>query len=375
MAKFTSIWGDLNVGHVKPKEEDKKDPPKDPPEDPKGDETIQTGDPNVSTDDTDPPAGDPPAADPAPTAKTDPPKAGDPPAEPEYDEDEIERAYNLLIDEGVLPEPKEGEEFDVSPAGLADGVAASVRSQVAAELAAIPDTVQQYYAHVMEGNDPKAFKPSVPINWDEINLEEDGNKETALLQFYVNQGMTVDDAKEEIEDVKTAGKLDKKAEVARESLVTVQEANKTAKVEKEAKAKAAADKKANDEIAELKSTIDSSKSIAGFDLDDKRKAAFKEYLFKVKPRTGKTQMQENMASEDRRMNIAFLDFVNYNKEDLKKEVTTDLTKTRRKKLARYTDKGVTGSNSSKSVTTKVDTKKGKVAFPTIFGSQSIEVED
>jgi len=371
MAKFTSIWGDLNVGSVIPKEDSKNPPPVGvvkSEEDADDDDTIQAADPTI---DVEEPEVDTPPGSPAPEA----PKTPKEVVEQNYDEDEIERAYNLLIDEGVLPEPKEGDEFDISPAGFADATAAAIRQGVANELAAIPDSVQQFYAHVMEGKDPSSFKVNVPIDWDEINLDIEANKETALMQFYVNQGMTVEDAREEIEDVKAADKLDKKAEIAREALVTLQTANKTAKAERDAKAQAVADKKVNDEIEALKKTIDTSDSIAGFELNEKRRAEFKDYLFKVKPRTGKTQMQENMANEDRRMNIAFLDFVNYNKEDLKKEVTTDLTKTRRKKLTRFSDTRVKGSNSSQSVTTKVDSKKGKVIFPTIFGAQSIQVED
>jgi len=371
MAKFPSIWGDLEVGQVTPKDDKKVEPVK--KEEPKkGDDEEKIVDDEEQ---------DEAAIEAARIAKEEAEAAKGTNEEEEtgaieYDDEQIEAAYNMLIDEGVLPEPVEGDEgFDVSSAGLADSVGAAIRKGLADEIAAIPEPVQQFYAHYMEGKDPSSFKVSAPIIWDEVNLETGDNKETALLQFYVNQGMSVEDAREEVEDVKTAGKLDKKAEVARDSLVKIQEANNTAKAAQEKKAKAQAQKEADDEINAIKATIDSAESIADFKLDDKKRAAFKEYLFKVKPRTGKTQMQENMSSEDRRLNIAFLDFVNYNKEDLKKEVTTDLTKTRKKKLARFSDKGVKGSNSSKSVTTKVDSKKGKAVFPTIFGSQSMEVED
>jgi hypothetical protein len=382
MTKFPSIWGDINVGHVTAKDESSEAKTKVPAEPDKkekvkteidDDDTssadVETSEVEVETEEQE--------KEESSKGKPDPKEKEEEgaPEKIEYSEAEIERAYNLLIDEGILPEPAEGDDFDVTPSGLADATAAAVRKNVAEELAAIPESVQQYYAHVMSGNDPQEFKLNAPINWDDVNLDDDASKETTLKQFYLNQGMSEEDALEEIEDVKTTGKLDKKAEVAREALVKSQTAAKAAKEEKDTKARAIADKKANEEIVELKATIDSAKSIAGFDLDDKRRAAFKDYLFKVRPRTGKTQMQENMANEDRRMNIAFLDFVNYNKEDLTKEITSDLTKTRRKKLSRFSDKGVTSSNSSKSITTKSDSKKGKLVFPTIFGAQSMEVED
>ena len=359
MTKFASIWGDLTVGKVEPAPDKPKDTPAaaaptppepDEPEVPKPVEPVEVV--------------------PSPIEVPVPP-------EPlEFKDEEIERTYNMLIDEGVLPEPEDGSEgFDISPAGLADAVAAVTRKKLQEEISAIPESVQQFYAHVMEGKDPGSFELQTPIIWDEVNLDDESNQEQALMQFYVNQGMTSEEAREEVDDVKVAGKLEKKADVAREALVKVQAANISAKNAREAEATAAKQQEVDDEVEELKKTIDSSKSIAGFDLNDKKKSQFKDYLFKVKPRTGKTQMQENMSSEDRRMNIAFLDFVDYTKADLKKEVQSDMTKKRKKRLTRYSDKGVRGSNSSKSVTTKTDVNKGKIVFPSIFGNQSVDIED
>lgn len=367
MAKFASIWGDLTVGNVAPAEEKKDERKKvETPENPEGDETIQTKDDKVTTEEEDV------------VEKVDPPKEAEEeePEALEFDEDEIEKTYNLLVDEGVLPEPEEDDEgFDMSPTGLADAIAAVTRKNVAAEISAIPDSVQQFYAHVMDGNDPSSFKVSVPIVWADVNIEEEDAQVAALTQFYVNQGMSVDEAKEEIEDVKESGKLYKKADVAQEALIKIQTANEELRKKKATQEEKEADKKAKKEIDDLKTTIDSAETIAGFKLDTKRRKEFKEYLFKVKPRTGKTQMQENMSSEERRMNIAFLDFVDYNKADLKREVQTDLTKKRKKRLTRYSDKGVRGSNSSKSVTTKTDVNKGKIVFPSIFGTQEVDIED
>ena len=86
-------------------------------------------------------------------------------------------------------------------------------------------------------------------------------------------------------------------------------------------------------------------------------------------------MQQNMADDSRRLQIAFMDFINYNKEDISKEISTGLTKTRKKKLARYSDKSVSNANSSASVKTKTNAGKGKIKFPTIFGNSTIEIED
>ena len=157
--------------------------------------------------------------------------------------------------------------------------------------------------------------------------------------------------------------------------ITKEQDEKIARTELEKKNEQAALKQQKEEISKIEKTIDEADEYAGFKLDEKKKKAFKDYLFKVNPRTGKTQMQENMMNADRKLTVAFLDFVNYSKADLEKEVASGLTKDRKKKLARFTDKNVANVNGSKSVTTKTNTNRGKIKFPTIFGNTSIELED
>ena len=367
MTKFASIWGDLTVGNVSPAKEE--DAPPAVKVDKKPKDIVEKVDGDTEGEEN------PPVATATAAVVEEEVEAAEREAI-SFEDEEIEKAYNLLIDEGVLDEPAEGAEgFDVSPEGLADAIAAVTRKNVAAEIAAIPESVQQFYAHVMEGKEPSSFKLKTAIVWDEVNMDLDSNKELALTQFYVNQGMSLEEAQEEVEDVKVANKLDKKSDIARESLAKIQTSARTARKEKADAAAAKQTDTSNKEVEALRKSIDDLDTIAGFKPDAKKKEQFKDYLFKVKPRTGKTQMQENMASEDRRMNIAFLDFVDYTKADLKREVQTDMAKTRKKKLTRYSDKGVRGSNSSKSVTTKTDAKKGKINFPTIFGHQSVDIED
>lgn len=295
--------------------------------------------------------------------------------EEEYDfsEDDVSKAYTMLEEEGVL-EIGEDDDFEMSPKGLADAVAATVRNKMAAQIEAIPPTVQEYYAHIMEGKSPESFKPSAPIKWAEYNSSSDESKKVALREFYRRQGMAEDDIDEEIEDAEVSGKLEKKANMAIDSLEAQQAEEEAAQAAANAKAKADAEKARQADIDELKGIIDKSTEIAGFELNDDKRKAFKDYLFNVNPRTGKTQMQENMADENRRMTIAFLDFVNYSKADLTKEISSTLTKDRKKKLAKFTDKNAANTNSSAVVKTKAQ-NKGSIVFPSIFGTHKIEIED
>lgn len=309
------------------------------------------------------------------TAQSKPAAAKEEGEEEEYNfsEDDVSKAYTMLEEEGVL-EISEDDEFEMSPRGLADAVAATVRNKMAAQIEAIPSTVQDYYAHIMEGKSPESFKPAAPINWLEYNSSTDEAKKVALREFYRRQGMAEDDIDEEIEDAEVSGKLEKKANIALSSLEAQQAEEEEAAAAAKAKQKADAERAREADIAELKGIIDKSTEIAGFELNEEKKKAFKDYLFKVNPRTGKTQMQENMADEDRRMTIAFLDFVNYSKADLTKEISSTLTKDRKKKLAKFTDKNAGNTNSSAVVKTKAQSN-GSIVFPSIFGTHKIEIED
>lgn len=369
MAKFPSFWGDIEVGsEPAPAPEDKKvipkageDPPKEDPK-PNPDEEDPTEDPTPPASNEDPEGGE-----------GDPPKGTEEPEGYEFQEDDVAKAYEMLLEEGVLQED-EDDDFDITPAGLADKVGSTVRQMFQKELDSIPPVVNDFYAHVIDGKDPSSFKPTVAVKWAEFATETEDAQKQALEIFYKGQKMSDADIAEEIEELAASGKLAKKADIAVTALAAQQVEHDKVTTARETKAKADAAKVREDEIKGIQDRIDSMDEMAGFSLDDKKKKAFKDYLFKANPRTGKTLMQENMASEERRMRIAFLDFMDYNKEDLEKSIKTDLTKTRRKRLTKYTDKNVK-NRSGASVTTKTDGKKGKVKFPSIFGPSSIEVED
>ena len=362
MAKFTSIWGDLDV-----REEaiitEKPTPVKEDPVDLKKTPSVVT----TKVDDLDDSKPKPTEPKPKTTEQEDPED------EYEYSEEDVDKAYGMLEEEGIL-DLGEDEEFDATPKGLADAVAATVRNKLQEEIASIPPVVQEFYAHVMNKGDLSSFTPSSANSINDLDMDDESNQELVLRKLYAEQGMDSDDIEEEIADVKDAGKLAKKSSTA--YTVLAKQETDAINANKQASKKAAedAEKAAIKEVDEIKAQIDSMDEIANFKLDDDKKAAFKKYLFDINKRTGKTQMQENMNDTDRRMKIAFLDFIDYSKADIEKQITTKLTKKRRKNLSKYTDSNVKNRNSS-TVKTNINKKGGTIKFPSIFGSQSIEVED
>jgi hypothetical protein len=296
--------------------------------------------------------------------------------EPEYEfsEEDVSKAYTMLEEQGVLDLGPD-DEFENSPKGIAEAVAVTVKNKLQKEIDSIPKVVQEFYYHVAEGNSPDEFVPSDGMRWEKFSLDTEEEENAVLAELYRSQGMSDEEIQEELDDIIDPDKRTKKAEKALDVLI------KTEKLlDAQAELTRVAERKAHEaaqlaEIEQVKKTIDSTKEIAGFELDDSKREAFKNYLFKVNPKSGKTQMQENMSSEQRRMTIAYLDFVNYNKADLTTEVASQLTKDRKKKLSRYTDKNIRNSNSSEVVKTATNKNSGPLTFPSIFGTQKIEIED
>lgn len=375
--KFKTIWGDMEVNSVTPaepkKDEEVETPPAPgtedtPPEPPKKDEDTPPTPPTKETEEEEGTEG---ATPPEP-----PKKDEDPEDEYEFTEDDVSKAYTMLLDEDVL-ELDEDAEFDSTPAGLADAVAATVRKKLADEISAIPPVVQQFYAHVMDGKNPKEFEVPIESNWGEMLQTDEANQKAAYAEFLRRQNVEESAIADEVADAVERGVLDKKASVAFSSLISQQEKLDQARAEREKKVQKEAEDKRKQEIEQLNKTIDDMDEFAGFKLDDKKKSAFKDYLFKQNPRDGKTQMQKNMNDADRRLRLAFLDFMDYNRKDFEKDITTKVTKTRKKRLSRYSDQGTGNKNSSRVVKTKeqANRNKGRIKFPTIFGNQEIEVED
>jgi hypothetical protein len=286
----------------------------------------------------------------------------------EFSEDDVSKAYTMLEEEGIL-EIGEDDEFDSSPKGLGDAVAVTIKKKVDKIINSLPPEVHELYQHLRSGKPASEFTASTAqASWEDLDITEEDNQRKAMLQFLINNGSTPEEAKEEIEDLEVAGKLEDKADRAHKALVRKETKDKEAEAKvKEAK-ETAAIKARQDEIDGIKQEIDTLDEIAGFKLDDERKQEFKDYLFKVNPRTNKTQMQENMGNEDRRMTLAFLDYVNYNRLDMEKAVATDLTKKRKKKLSKYSDKNLKTSSGTKTVKAPEKNRNKQIKFPSIFSS-------
>jgi hypothetical protein len=387
MGEFKAFWGDMDFGSgsstsaplevdnknsagttskvsvkvdaapdLKFEEEEKpKEKPVDKPED---------GDTTKKPEEEETPAGTPPTEKPKKEEKTEDPID-------DFSEDELDRTFQFLDSQGIL-DLDDDEEFDATPEGIASAVATTIRKRVDAEFAGAPEAVKGLYNHLRAGKDIQDFDFVAPQDaWSEMNEDDEDNKKMAVAEFLILQGVDPEDVDEEVADLFESGKLDKKAELAFKTLIKKEGTDKTAKTEAKALSDKAAEDKAIQEIEDIKTKIDSAETMANFKMTDERKAAFKDYLFKENKKTGKSQFQENMNSEDRKLKIAFMDFVEFTQDDITKELSTDLTKSRAKKLTRFRNARTENKNSSaQTVTSGKEAKKGTMKIPSIFGGRN-----
>lgn len=356
--QFNTFWGDLSVGKVEDAPADDTTKKKDEVDEDVLKNKVKAEEPDDKVD----------------IDKKDAKEEVDAEDEYEYTEDDVSKAFTMLEEAGIL-EIGDEDEFDITPDGLADTVAVTIRKGIQKGFDEIPSVVNDYYRHVQGGGDPAQFVPTnSETDWTEFDLDSETNQEFALRAMHKANGLSDEDIDEEIEDAKATNKLAKKASVATGVLTKKQEATAATRAESQRNADAAAAQKAQDDIEALKSKIDSTEEIANFALDTDKKENFKKYLFDINKRTGKTQMQENMVSEERRLRIAFMDFMDYNKEDISKGIATDLTKKRRKKLTKFRDTNVKNKNSSATVKSSSTKNSGRLVIPSIFSGND-EVED
>jgi len=364
---FTTFWGELDVPNTAPAEEPKEvDGNKTKVKEPKGDDkTIEEEDDKPGEGDGDKKRGE---------GFKDPKDPEEEEEEYEYTSEDVSKAYTMLQEEGVL-EITEEDEFDSTPEGLADAIAVTVRNKMQKEIEDIPEVVQEFYSHVQKGGGVSDFTPSQSeIEWADFKPKTEETQKQVLSIYYKSLGYTQEEVDDEIQDVSDTDRIDKKTNMALKALSKSQALRRKSQEKDKLDAEEKATKSAVKEISEIKSTIDDWEEVAGFKLDDDRKEEFKSYLFDIDKRTGKTQMQLNVADKERRLRIAFLDFIDYNGEDVKKDISTKLTKTRKKKLSRYTDKKTINKNSSRSIASGKKRSGGKIQFPSIFGTQTVETK-
>lgn len=195
------------------------------------------------------------------------------------------------------------------------------------------------------------FENEQTVKFADLDPSDEEHAMVMLTQYYQLTGFTEDEIKDKLSEVKTLDNVEKEAKVAQRFLV--KEEQKLEALEKQQEAKKEADRQAEIDtyIAEVKAQIDAMDEVAGLKLDEKTKGKVKDYLFKV-DKDGLTQAQKASKDPQRRLKLAILDFMDYNKKDIEVKVKSELANEYSKKVSRFTSKNV----SSKGTTVEAQEK-------------------
>ena len=191
------------------------------------------------------------------------------------------------------------------------------------------------------------------VKFADLDPNDEEHAIVMLEQYYQLTGFTEEEVKEKISEVKTLGNVEKEARVAQRFLV--KEEQKLEVIEKQRKDKEVLDKQVeiDNYIADVKAQIDAIDEIAGFKLDTKTKDKVKDYLFKT-DKDGLTQAQKASKDPQRRLKLAILDFMDFNKKDVEIKVKTELANEYSKKVSRFTNKNVSAKGTTIDAQEKTD---------------------
>lgn len=272
------------------------------------------------------------------------------------EEEEEESEDTLGFDTVVSEMEKEGvfhlgedDEFEATPEGMAQMMKSNMgkyREKVEAEF-------KEKYGIDTGADVPEEY-------YSKLDPENNKDAEALIRANLESTGYTPEEINDAVTDIVSRDKLQAEAKLA-QRIVTVKEKQYIKSVEeKNALSQQQRETKRVAAIDAMKSEIDDLDEVSGFALDDDRKAAFKDYLFKVGA-DGKTQAQRNATDNSRRIKLSFLDFMDANKEDFDIKAKTAVANKLKKKTSRFKPKAAV---SGKSVG-RQEAKKDEIDFDLI----------
>lgn len=169
----------------------------------------------------------------------------------------------------------------------------------------------------------------------DMSVEDDTQAESMIRQYLTETDWTSDEIEEKITGLKEAGSLEKDAKVAQRFLSKNEKNAEEAATAAKAKEAADAEKQRTEYIESIKEDIQGTEELAGFKLTPQIKKKFTSYLFDVDKDGKSAAMRANEADEDRRIRVAFLDFMDYNKKDFELKATTAVSTAAAKGRSRF----------------------------------------
>lgn len=215
--------------------------------------------------------------------------------------------------------------------GTSEGFAEMMKDNMAGMQKKHEDAMKEREAQIRKEYEKE--KPSV----NDLDTENEKHATAMLNEYYQKTGMEPDEIKDRLAELKDMDFITKEAKVAQRFLAKEEKKEADAKAKADADAIAEEQRKTDDYIAGVKTSIDELEEIADFKLTKKMRSDFKDYLFK-EDASGMTAARKAAKDPERRLRLAFMDFVDYNKKDFEIKAKTAVTKEFKKKTSRFTSK-------------------------------------
>lgn len=222
------------------------------------------------------------------------------------------------------------EDLEDNPEVLTYVVEKSVDKRIKEYKESLPPLVAQLAEYLENGGDESKFIETLakPIDYKTIDLENEANQELVVRKLLQLQELDATDIDDLIESYKDSLTLEKQATIATKQLSKVDN-KRTEQLVKEQELEAAESQKKVDEyISTVKSTITNTKQLAGLNIEDKEKTAFTDYILKRNPKTGLTKYQEELNENyvQNSIELAYLKFKKYDFSKVEKKAESEAAK-------------------------------------------------
>lgn len=308
-------------------------------------------------------------------------------AEEEEDSEEVstfELFAGMLIEDGVLI-PKTDEEgnpledvYSADQEGLRLMVEHTVEQrveEVKEELNSLVinetlnATLGDLVDYIKNGGDPKEFfDTTINEDYSDIELDDEDNQELLIREKASYDGLDDEDIDELVEEYKVNGTLAKHAKIAHKTLLKIQQSKFEELKQNQEIARVEREKESLKIQEEFKNKIFSLNQVSSFNLSQRDKEKFYEYLTKPVKKTssGETLTQFELDNtEDKRLQMAFISFKG-GLEAVEKKATTKTSQELKMALSKSKDSMLSrNSQADESQDTEFKKKKSdKIFVPT-----------
>ena len=238
--------------------------------------------------------------------------------------DEIAEA--LEVEELLFLE--DDKEYDASPEGF--------KSMLKDNMTAYQKKLDKEFEE-KEINIRKEYESKNKVRIADMDPSKEDQATEMLKSYYQETGFTEDEITDKLAEVKDLDSWEKEAKIAQRYLSKKEKEQEELDSKAEEKAKVERETEVINYINSVKSQIDELEEISGFQMTTKLKKDFKNYLFEF-DKEGKTPAQKASTDPQRRLRLAFLDFMDFNKKDFEIKAKTELANEFTKKTSRFTSK-------------------------------------